>query len=71
MDRDPVESTSIRSVGYDQESSTLEVEFIKGAVYAYSDVPEDAYLSLLASESIGAAFSKLVKSAGYEYERKT
>ena len=69
MDRDPVTSTSIRSIGYDSESRKMEVEFIKGAVYTYSDVSETVYNSLMTSESIGGAFSKLGKGGGFPYEK--
>ena len=33
--REPVTSTNIRSVGYDPETSTLEVEFVNAHVYEY------------------------------------
>jgi len=70
MSREPVESSSIRSIGYDPMSKMMEVEFNKGAVYVYEDVPEDVYHTLMTSESIGRAFSELIKSAGYTYELK-
>ena len=69
MDRDPVTSTSIRSVGYDPKSKKLEVEFLKGAVYMYSDVSETVYNSLMTSESIGGAFATLIKGGGFPYEK--
>ena len=69
MDREEVDSTSLRSIGYDSVDSTLEVEFIKGRVYCYLDVPQHVYAAVMAADSIGAAFSKLVKSGGYVHSR--
>ena len=40
MDRTPVQSSNIRSVGYDPASRTLEVEFHSSGLYQYSSVPE-------------------------------
>ena len=39
MNRTPVNSSNVSSVGYDPTSLTLEVEFHGGAVYQYFDVP--------------------------------
>tara|TARA_A100001391_G_scaffold110033_1_gene73898 strand:- start:271 stop:534 length:264 start_codon:yes stop_codon:yes gene_type:complete len=69
MDRDPVNSTSIRSIGYDSESKKMEVEFLKGTVYTYSDVSDEVYNTLMTSESIGKAFSSLIKAGGFSYEK--
>jgi hypothetical protein len=41
MDREVVVSVSIRAVGYDRETSTLEIEFCDSSVYQYADVPGD------------------------------
>ena len=37
MERDYVESTMIRSYGFDSSTSTLEVEFNNGAIWQYFD----------------------------------
>ena len=39
MDRIPVSSSNVAAVGYDESSSTLEVEFKSGSVYQYFGVP--------------------------------
>jgi len=69
MDREHVESSMIRSVGYDPAEAVLEVEFAKGKVYQYAGVPAEVYASLLGADSIGKAFSSLVKSQGYTYRQ--
>ena len=61
MDRQPVDSSLIRSVGYDLPSSVLEVEFVSGHVYEYFDVPLSVYSELMAAESLGAYFNDHVK----------
>jgi hypothetical protein len=51
--RQVVSSQIIHSVGYDSESSTLEVQFRNGWIYEYEDVPEAVYRALMAAESHG------------------
>ena len=46
MDRTPVSSSNLASVGYDPSTKTLEIEFNDGAVYQYDDVPESEYTGL-------------------------
>jgi len=56
MDRMPVESSTLKSIGYDPETSTLEVEFRRGAIYQYFDVPPDVYAQLMSASSHGQFF---------------
>ena len=67
MERQSVESSQIRSIGYD--GGLLEVEFHQGKVYQYQGVPQDVYDKLMGSPSIGKAFAVLIKSGGYKYEK--
>jgi len=53
MRRRPVTSTSVRSVGYDMSTGTLELEYVNGSVYQYYEVPQPIYAGLLAAASIG------------------
>tara|TARA_R100001082_G_scaffold109988_1_gene88526 strand:- start:9827 stop:10063 length:237 start_codon:yes stop_codon:yes gene_type:complete len=69
MERDEVVSSSIRSVGYDLSEKTMEVEFSKGQVYQYFDVPESTYNSLMVAVSIGSAFDELVRRGGFSFEK--
>jgi hypothetical protein len=66
MDRTPVTSSDLSSVGYDEESSTLEIEFKKGAIYQYSGVPEDEYQNLMGASSVGRYFNSNIKNR-YSY----
>lgn len=61
MNRIPVESSNISSIGFDEDSSTLEIEFHGGAVYQYFDVPFAVYEALLSSASKGQYYSQHVK----------
>ncbi len=68
MYRRPVDSTLIRSIGYDLASSVLEVEFVGGHVYEYEDVPLSIYSELMAAESKGTYFNDFVKDL-YSYRQ--
>lgn len=69
MQRQPVTSTSLVSVGYDPESQVLEVEFTHSGVYQYMDVPAWCYDELLRSDSIGAFVNSQVRP-NYRYVRQ-
>jgi len=53
MERVPVESSHIRSIGYDENTSRLEIEFKDGTVYEYDDVPQHVHEELMAADSQG------------------
>lgn len=61
MERIPVDSKSVTSVGYDSARFELEVEFRNGRVYRYEQVPVAAYRLLLQAPSIGEYINKVVK----------
>ncbi len=68
MYRRPVESSLIRSIGYDLPSSILEVEFVEGGrLYEYYDVPLSVYSRLMGAESIGAYFNEYIRDM-YAYQ---
>jgi hypothetical protein len=68
MKRVPVSSSSLRSVGYDDAAAILEVEFVDGGVYEYSNAPAKEYVNLMSASSIGSYFAKHVKG-GYPCHR--
>ncbi len=63
MDRTPVVSTAIESVGYDPESETLEIEFTSGGVYRYEGVPSEVFEEFMNSDSFGSYFQQNIKGA--------
>ena len=62
MARIPIDSSSLKSIGYDSLEQTLEVEFQHGAVYVYLDVPQDVFEELKAAESKGRFFNSNIRS---------
>ena len=53
IDRAPVSSSNVKSVGHDPETNTLAVEFRDGSIYHYHDVPKDVHASLISAKSVG------------------
>jgi len=66
MQRTKVDSSSIKSVGYDPSSQTLEVEFKpdkfgKSKVWRYSGVSQETAGSMLGAKSVGSYFHANVR----------
>jgi hypothetical protein len=61
MNRIPVDSSAIASVGYDAATATLEVEITTGRIYQYFDVPEATHQAFMSAESIGVFYNKVIK----------
>lgn len=59
--RTPVQSSNIASIGYDEDSNTLEIEFRNGGVYQYFDVPFHEYDDLMGAESKGQYLANHIK----------
>jgi hypothetical protein len=63
MDRDTVDSSMIASIGYDQSSGTVEIEFrSNGQVWQYYDVPEITYNEIRMAGSLGKSFYAMIKN---------
>jgi hypothetical protein len=60
----PVTSSQIKSIGF--KDNTLYVEFNKGDVYSYKDVPDGLFVNLRFAESVGKFFASEVKGK-YDY----
>jgi hypothetical protein len=61
MNRTPVSSSNLASIGYDAESLILEVEFNNGRVYQYFDVPQGTYDELMSASSKGSYMNNVIK----------
>ena len=59
----------IRSIGYDDGGSVLEIEFRSGKIYQYLNVPRSVYLGLISADSKGRYFEAHIKDAEYIYQR--
>ena len=68
MNRVSVESSNIASIGYDEASRTLEVEFLDGSVYRYSGVPLAKYNGLMDADSHGKYLNANIKGS-YRYTK--
>jgi hypothetical protein len=69
MEREPVDSTNLASVGYDPQTRVLEVEFRNGGIYQYFDVPLETYEELMTASSHGSYFVHFIKDAEYRSEK--
>lgn len=58
MTRKPVQSSSVKSIGYDQRKSLLEVEFHNGSVHQYHDVGVGKWRRLNDGGSVGSYINK-------------
>jgi hypothetical protein len=68
MNRTAVTSSSLEAVGYDAETSTLEIEFRDGSIYQYFDVSEAGHTELITAPSHGRYFSEQIRGM-YRYAR--
>jgi hypothetical protein len=68
MDRTPVVSSNLKSVGYDVNTKTLEIEFQNGSVYQYYEVPLNIYENLMKAPSHGKFFHAHIRNV-YRYRR--
>lgn len=68
MKRTSVNSSNLKSVGYDETRETLEIEFLHGGVYQYFDVPKSEYGALIKANSHGKYFVAHIKD-NYDFEK--
>lgn len=68
MEMIPVDSSNIEAVGYDVDSSTLQVEFKNGGTYQYFDVPERVFNELQHAASVGGYLASAIKGT-YRYSK--
>lgn len=67
MERRSVESSNLKSVGYDSAKQILEIEF-KDSVYQYFSVPESVFQNLMSAGSKGSYLHSHVKGK-FRYEK--
>lgn len=68
MNRQSVNSSDLKSVGYDEETQTLEIEFRSGAIYEYYNVPQNIYDGLMSASSYGKYFNQNIRD-NYQYSK--
>lgn len=67
MERIPVSSSNIASIGYNPVEFALEIEFLNGRIYQYYDVPEEVFNEMMAAESHGQYFYAYIRLV-YPYQ---
>lgn len=68
MEMTSVESSNIEAVGYDEDSSTLQLEFKNGGTYQYFDVPVRVFEELRDAASVGKYLAANIKGV-YRYSK--
>ena len=52
----PVRSSYLREIGYDEETRTLIIGFAGGNTFTYDDVPPETHAAMMGADSIGKFF---------------
>jgi predicted XRE-type DNA-binding protein len=65
-----VQSSAVAAIGYEPAGKTLEVEFVSGEIYQYSEVPEATFKAFRKAESKGTFFQDRVRGR-FPYARVT
>jgi hypothetical protein len=68
MERKLVTSSNIASIGYDERTLTLEIEFLNNSIYQYFDVPQQIYQELMQADSLGQFLAQYIKGV-YRYSK--
>jgi hypothetical protein len=55
-------SSNLKSVDYDDQTKTLEVEFNRGGSYRYLEVPQEVVNGLIDSKSAGVYFAAKIRN---------
>ena len=63
-----VESSTLRTITYDESRALLRLEFRSRAVYEYFGVPAAVHETLVHAPSIGACFNAMVREC-FRYDR--
>jgi len=59
-------SSQVKNISYNESSKEMDVLFIVGKKYRYSDVPKHVFENALAAESIGKFINSEIKNK-YQY----
>ena len=62
VERQPVDSCNLKTVGYDTHLKNLEIEFHSGMVFQYQNVPSHIFANLLSAQSTGTFFTDNIKN---------
>lgn len=62
MQRQNVNSSNINSIGYNEVSQILEIEFSSREVYQYQNISKYIYNALMTSSSLGSYLAQNIKN---------
>jgi hypothetical protein len=68
IDRESVASSNVVSIGYDEATETLEVEFTNSGIYQYFNVGADLYQQLRSAPSKGQFLNSYIRNS-FAYSR--
>ena len=68
MNKQPVSSSLVKSIGYDRQTETLEIEFGSGRVYQYYGIPDRLHVEFMQATSKGQFFNLCIKDQ-YSYSQ--
>lgn len=63
LERKRINSTSLRSVGYDPKTQTLEIEFSNGSIVQYERVSAEVYRRFMAAPSPTSFFRDQIEES--------
>ncbi|MCL2764548.1 MAG: KTSC domain-containing protein [Treponema sp.] len=63
MEKEYVTSSNLRSIGYDKNTSILEIEFNSGATWQYFDFPETKWHEFKLTDSFGRYFNREIRGS--------
>lgn len=69
MEMQSVDSSNLAAVGYDLDSATLRIQFLKSGSYDYYGVPMDVHEGLINAGSKGQYFDQFIKKGGYSFAK--
>jgi hypothetical protein len=69
MEMQTVSSSDISAIGYDFDSATLRIDFIKSGLYEYYGVSQELYEGLMDAPSKGQYLNQNIKKGGYSYAK--
>ncbi len=61
MDRKRVNSSQIRSIGYDASRQSLEIEFSNGSILEYARVSPEVHRRLMAAPSVMSCYRDTIE----------
>lgn len=64
-----VDSSNIESIGYDDDTQELHVQFLSRGCYIYSDVPREIFDDLMNAPSKGSFLNREIKGI-YQFSKQ-